>query len=85
LHFHDGARAFDRGADGETDDGVLAQGRIHDAAGKFGGQIFRRFEGAAERADVLSVNKNARVVGQCFFLRGTDGFEVCDAQSSSAS
>ena len=85
LHFDDRARAFDGGTDGQADNGVLAQRRVHDTTGKFGGQILRCFERAAECANVLPVDENARVIGQRFFLRGADGFEVGDAHSSSAS
>jgi hypothetical protein len=85
LHFHDGTRAFDGCSDGQSDDGIFAQGRIHDASGKFRGEILRRFEGPAEDADVLPVDEDAGVVGQRLFLGGADGFEVGDAHSSSAS
>ena len=85
LHFDNGAGAFDRRAHRQPDDGVLAERCVHDASGKFGGQVFRRLEGPAKSPDVLPVDEDARVIGQRFLLRSADGFEVGDAHSSSKS
>ena len=79
LHFDDGPHAFDGSTDGSTDDGVFADGRIHDASGKFSGQIFCGLESSAEGADILAVNKYARIIFQGFGLGFADGFEVGDA------
>ena len=43
------------------------------------GQIFRGLERAAERAHVLPVNKNARIIRQRLGLRLANGFQIGDA------
>ena len=79
LHFDDWPHAFNRRADGETNHRVFADGRIQNATGKFLLQIFCGLERAAERTDVLPVNKYARIVAQGVGLRFADGFEIGDA------
>ena len=64
LHFDDRPQPFDRGADGQSHDGILANRRVEHAAGKFLRQILRGLERAAERGDVLPVNKHTRIVAQ---------------------
>ena len=84
LHFDDGPHPFDGRADGRPHHRVLADGRVQHAAGKVPGQILGRLEGAAESADILSVNKNTRIVSQGFGLSGADGFQVGNAHGCGA-
>ena len=79
LHFDDRAQAFDGGADGEAHHGVFADGGIQHATGKFFGEIFSGFEGAAERADILAVDEHAGIILQRARLRLPDGFQIGDA------
>src|SRR6185437_2389628 len=83
LHFNNRAAAFDGGANAEADNRVLTDGSVHHAAGKFLREIFCGLERAAKRANVLSVNKNSRVVSQCLRLGFADCFNVGNAHEKS--
>jgi len=54
---------------------------VFDRSGKFLRQIFRGLERAAERADILPVNENTRIVAQRMSLRFADGIDVGDFSS----
>ncbi len=85
LHFDNGAHPFDGGSDGAPDHGVFADGGIENATGKFLGEIFCGFESSTERADILAVDVDARIFGECASLGGTNGFEVSDHAAWEAS
>src|SRR5205807_3621780 len=81
LHFNNRAHPVNGRADGQSDYRILADRRINDPAGKLLRQIFRRFERAAECANVLPVDEHARVFGQCPRLRLANGFQVRNAHT----
>jgi hypothetical protein len=64
LHLDDRPHSFDGRADGGPTIASSLMGESSTRPGKFLGQIFRGLERAAERADILPVNKHARVVAQ---------------------
>ena len=79
LHLDDGPHALDGRADRHADHGVFGDRRIKDAPGKFVREIFGGFECAAERADILSIDENARVIAQGVRLGFANGFDVGQA------
>ena len=81
LHFDDGPFAFNRRADREAGDGVFTDRRVYDATRKFHRQVFRCLECPAKRADILSVNEDAGIIGQRPCLRLAYCFQIGDAQS----
>src|SRR5439155_17357151 len=68
-------------ADGQSAYRFLADRLINDTPGKLLRPIFRRFERAAECANVLPVDEPARVFGQCPRLRLANGFQVRNAHT----
>ena len=58
---------------------VFADGRIKDPSRELLGEVFRRFESAPERSDILAVDEDARIVRQRARLRLANGFEISDA------
>ena len=76
LHFDDWPHPFDGGANSEADNRIFADGRVEDATGKFLLQIFCGLERAAECADILPVDEDARVVAERVGLGFADGFEI---------
>ena len=79
LHFNNRPHALDGGADGETNHRVFGNRGIKNATGKFLLQIFRGLERAAERANILAINKYARVIAERVGLRFADGFKIGNA------
>ena len=71
-----GRMPVERGADGHAEHRILADRSVDDPAGKCGGQVLRRLEGAAEAGDVLPVDEDRRVVAQCLRLSFANCFEV---------
>ena len=63
LHLDNGTHPLDRGAYRDADDGILAQRSVEHPSRKFFGVILGGLEGATERANVLTLHKNARIVG----------------------
>ena len=62
LHLDDRAHPLDGRADAEPHRRILADRRIHHAAGVGLCEPLRRLERSAERADILPVNEDARIV-----------------------
>ena len=76
LHFDDWPHSFNGRADRRAHNRIFADRRIDHSPGKLLGQVLGGLKSAAERADILAVNKNPRVFRQGTGLRFPDGLQM---------